>query len=210
MTQTFLFAPTADAAFLDPEQCDTIANTVLSDCCPMLADCDKHSAYSTMQNKNQLSHSPVLSMHDAVALRPVSRSHLPVRPSLQIHPTTTTTHTRSNAKCKSYAGPGGRGVAKGRTQNAARAAPAQTAVHHTANVFKRLCHASTNIQYPGRKSFHPQAHSHPYNYPCSNAILQDAPDAAHWSAAMECCPIIQALSTEYFHATHCIHPQLSL
>ena len=42
MMQTFLFAPTADAAFLDPQQCNTIANTVLSDCCPMLAVCDKH------------------------------------------------------------------------------------------------------------------------------------------------------------------------
>lgn len=185
----------------------TLSSTTAAQCSQTVTSTH---AYCTIQNKNQLAHSPVLAMHDAVAFRPVSRSHLPVRPSLQIHPTTTTTHTRSSANCKSYAGPGGRGVAKGRTQNAARAAPAQTALHHTATVFKHLFHASTNIQYPRRKSCYPQAHSHPCNYPCSNAILQDVPNAAHCSAAMECCLIVQAPSTEYFHLTHCIHPQLSL
>ena len=35
---------------------------------------------------------------------------------------------------------------------------------------------------------------------------QDAPEAApaHCSGAMECCPIVQALSSEYFHLKHCI------
>ena len=147
----------------------TLSSTTAAQCSQTVTSTH---AYCTIQNKNRLAHSPVLAMHDAVAFRPVSRSHLPVRPSLQIHPTTTTTHTRSSANCKSYAGPVWRGVAKRRTQNAARAVPAHTAVHHTAAVFKHSFHASTNIQYPGRKSRHPQAHSHPCNYSCSNAILQ--------------------------------------